>query len=281
MPSTLGGIRAALVARMLATGHTPKDADALLMQALSCSLADLFLARARPLPQSKIRQLVALTERHIQGEPLAYLFGSTDFWDMRLHVTPAALIPRADTETLVEATLELLPDCVLLIADLGTGTGAIALALARERPLWRLLATDHSARALPLAAVNVAAQGVAESIHLLQANWLFPLADGSLDAIVANPPYIPANDPHLRTPGLRFEPREALVSEEDGMADLRKIIGTAPRVLRSGGWLLLEHAYDQAARVRGLFHAQGFVQVHTRQDLGRRDRVTAGRRELR
>lgn len=203
-----------------------------------------------PLDAAQLARLDAWALRRAQGEPLAYILGHQPFYDLDLRVTPATLIPRPDTEILVEAALARLPsDVPCTVADLGTGSGAIALAIARHRPRARVLAVDVSADALRVARDNARRHGIG-NCHFLQASWLDGLADGAFDMVVSNPPYIAADDAHL--PALSFEPRTALVAADNGLADIRRIAQDAPRVLKADGWLLFEHGYDQREALAAL-----------------------------
>lgn len=220
---------------------------------------------------------LALLQRRADGEPLAYLLGDKEFFGLRLRVTPDTLIPRPDTETLVTWALELAPvDQPLRIVDLGTGSGAIALALAHARPRADITAVDASEGALRVALAN--AQSLNLKVRGLLGSWFTPLAGEHFDLIVSNPPYIAEGDPHM--PALRFEPKSALTSGPDGLNDIRQIVAQAPAHLRPGGWLLLEHGYDQAEAVTQLLHAQGFSEVSTRFDLGGNARCTGGHKPL-
>lgn len=219
-----------------------------------------------------------LLTRRIAGEPIAYLTGERDFWDMTLRVTPDTLIPRPETELLVELALERIPaDADWRIADLGTGSGAIALALARERPACHLIATDISRAALAVARGNAERLGIA-NIEFRHGSWLTPLSDERFQLIASNPPYIHPDDPHLRRGDLRFEPAGALGAAPDGLADIRTIAREAADHLPPGGWLLLEHGYDQGAAVRGILANQGYREPTTVTDLGGHERVSLGRR---
>lgn len=223
----------------------------------------------------------ALIARRCAGEPVAYLLGRCGFWALELQVGSDVLIPRADTERLVECALEVLAvDRPAQVVDLGTGSGAIALAIASERPLADVIAVDASAAALVTARANVQALGLSARVRLLQGDWLAPLADAMVDVIVSNPPYIAQGDSHLREGDLRFEPLQALVSGADGLDAIRRIIGDAPARLRAGGSLLLEHGWQQGAAVRELLTAAGFTAVSTYRDLEGRERVSFGRRPV-
>lgn len=214
--------------------------------------------------------------RRLNGEPIAHLIGEREFWSLPLKVSPATLIPRPDTEVLVEQALARLPGGPCALLDLGTGTGAIALALKSERPDADVWAVDRMPAAAALARTNSAALGL--PIEVRDGSWFAPLSDAPRFAmIVSNPPYIDGTDPHLHEGDVRFEPRSALVAEEQGLADIRLIVTQAPAHLVPGGWLLLEHGWDQGEAVRQLLLQQGYVQVETMRDYGDNERVTLGR----
>ena len=217
----------------------------------------------------------ALLARRRQGEPVAYLLGRQGFWSLQLIVAPHTLIPRPDTELLVETALQLLPPTPLAALDLGTGTGAIALALASERPAWRLTGVDRIDEAVALAERNRAALQL-DNASFQPSHWFSALGGQHFALIVSNPPYIRSDDQHLSQGDVRFEPASALVAGRDGLTDLREIIAQAPDHLEHGGWLLLEHGYDQAAAVRELLLARGFAQVESRRDLGGHERISLG-----
>lgn len=220
-----------------------------------------------------------LLQRRQAGEPLAYLTGSREFWSLSFTVTPATLIPRPETELLVERALRLIPaNAAWDIADLGTGCGAIAASIASERPGCRLLATDRSAEALLVARKNFQRLGLS-NVRCASGDWCQALpAETAFELIVGNPPYIAEDDPHLQSGGLPWEPTSALKAGHQGLSDLRRIIGGAPQHLRSGGWLLLEHGLQQGARVRQLMRDAGYLEVATHRDLAARERLTEGRR---
>lgn len=237
----------------------------------------LFAHGDDPLSEPEASAFGALLARREAGEPLAYLLGRRGFWTLDLQVSPATLIPRPETERLVELALERLPaDHRLRVADLGTGTGAIALAIASERPQAEVVATDVSEAALQVAQQNARSNEVA-NVVFRYGSWLAPLARESFDLIASNPPYIADGDPHLGQGDLRFEPPSALSSGADGLDAIREIVATAPSHLLPGGWLLLEHGWEQGEAIRGLLQAAGFIDVATEVDLEQRDRVTLGR----
>lgn len=256
------------------------EAELLLLHVLDRPRSWLFAHATDPLAAADQATFEALLARRVAGEPVAYLIGRRGFWTLDLEVDPATLIPRPETELLVELALERLPpDQALQLADLGTGSGAIALALASERPRAQVLATDASTGALAVAARNAARHELgnvrfAEGGH----DWYAPLQGVRFDLIASNPPYIASDDPHLEQGDLRFEPSTALASGMDGLDDIRRIVDGGQAHLRPGGWLLIEHGWDQGAAIRALFEATGFVEVQTVQDLEQRDRITLGQR---
>lgn len=218
----------------------------------------------------------ALVARRMAGEPMAYILGYREFYGLKLKVTPDTLIPRPDTETLVEAALDKMAlNSTLNICDLGTGTGAIALAIAKQRPQSQVTAVDFSKQALLVAQQN-AQQLHISNIRFLHSDWFSALTHQRFDIIVSNPPYIEASDHHLSQGDLRFEPINALVSGADGFDDIRNIIALAPNHLAQRGWLMLEHGYNQAAQVARCLHQAGFKDVAHVQDLAGIQRVTLG-----
>ncbi len=252
------------------------DADLLLAHVLGRSRAWLFSHGDGAVEPAQSRAFEDLVARREAGEPVAYLIGRRGFWRFDLAVSPATLIPRPDTERLVELALERLPaDAPLNVADLGTGSGAIALALASERPRARVVATDASTAALDVARANAVALGLA-NVEFRHGDWLAPLEGARFDLIASNPPYIADDDPHLAQGDLRHEPRSALASGADGLDAIRVIVAGAGRHLLPGGWLLLEHGWEQGGDVRALLDAAGFASVATERDLEQRDRVTLG-----
>ncbi|QQM75641.1 peptide chain release factor N(5)-glutamine methyltransferase [Aeromonas caviae] len=261
----------------LASGESPRaDADALLCHLLDCRRSYLMTWPEHELDAAQQATLAGWLARRLNGEPIAHLIGEREFWSLPLKVSPATLIPRPDTEVLVEQALTRLPGGPCALLDLGTGTGAIALALKSERPDADVWAVDRMPAAAALARTNSAVLGL--PIEVRDGSWFAPLSDAPRFAmIVSNPPYIDGADPHLHEGDVRFEPRSALVAEEQGLADIRLIVTQAPAHLVPGGWLLLEHGWDQGEAVRQLLLQQGYVQVETVRDYGDNERVTLGR----
>jgi release factor glutamine methyltransferase len=264
-------------ARLAARGGEPGDADLLMAQALGQARAWLY-AHGDEAPSTEAAlHFEELLSRREAGEPVAYLLGRRGFWTFELRVNADTLVPRPETERLVELALERLPDGgASRIADLGTGSGAIALALALERPRAEVVATDASEAALDVARDNARSLG-AGNITLRQGDWFAPLAGERFDLVASNPPYIALGDPHLDEGDLRFEPDAALASGEDGLDAIRTIVQGAPRHLLPRAWLLVEHGWEQGPAVRALFEAAGLSEVATHADLEQRDRVTLGR----
>ncbi len=223
------------------------------------------------------RRLETLLVRRSQGEPIAYLTGTREFWSLEFNVSPAALIPRPETELLVEMALAHVPqDAEWTIADLGTGCGAIALALAQERPRCRVIATDISPAALDIARSNAAKFNLTH-VEFRAGSWFEPLAGMKLDMVVSNPPYVRANDPHLEQGDVRFEPEQALAAGPEGLDAIRRIASSARAHLNPAAWLLFEHGWDQAAAIGRLLHQLGYRNIVCYPDLGGRDRITACR----
>ena len=266
-------VRAALAQ----SGLVPVDAQVLLAHALGVNRAWLIAHAADPLPAASAAAFLALAKRRRDGEPVAYLTGVREFWGLPLAVTPAVLIPRPETETLVELALARLPpDRPVSVLDLGTGSGAVALAIARERPQARVLATDVSPDALAVAEGNARRLGLA-NVAFLRSDWYAAVPADPFDAIVSNPPYVAAGDPHLAAGDLRHEPPAALSPGGDGLDALRIIVAGAPARLAPGGTLVVEHGYDQGEAVQALFRAAGFSDVAAIRDLAGMARAVAGR----
>jgi release factor glutamine methyltransferase len=251
------------------------DAELLLGHVLGLSRTQLRLRRDEPFDDGRRAPLAALTQRRCGGEPVAYLLGSQGFWNLDLEVNGAVLVPRPETELLVEWACELLPaDEARHVVDLGTGSGAIVLAIAGERPRAWLSASDISADALAVARRNAAR--LAANVDFREGRWWQAFGDARFDLALSNPPYIAAGDPHLAA--LHHEPRLALSDGADGLQALREIIGGGAAHLHDGGWLLVEHGFDQGAAVRALFADAGFTAIATRRDLEGRERATGGQR---
>jgi release factor glutamine methyltransferase len=270
-------VRGALAA---ATGRLGEriDAEALLLHVLDKPRSWLVAHDTDVLDDQIRAAFEAMVARREAGEPVAYITGRRGFWSLELEVTPATLIPRPETELLVELALERLPpDRPARVVDLGTGSGAIALAIAKERPRAAVTAVDLSADALAVARGNARRLGL-ERVRFLHGTWMTPLSSERFELIVSNPPYIEAADPHLGQGDLRFEPATALASGADGLDAIREIVAAAPAHLEAGGWLLLEHGWDQGAAVRALLDQAGYAEVFTATDLEGRDRVSGGRR---
>jgi release factor glutamine methyltransferase len=250
------------------------DAQVLLCHVLEQSRTWLFTWPERELTRAQQAEFEALLARREQGEPVAHLIGEREFFGRRFSVTADTLIPRPDTETLVEQVLALALPANARVVDLGTGTGAIGITLALEQPAWQVTLVDNSAAALQVAAAN--ARQLGATVRCLQGSWLTP-CDGFFDLVVSNPPYIEDGDVHLAQGDVRFEPRSALVAGDQGLADLITIAQQAAGKLVAGGWLLLEHGFEQGDAVRALLADIGFEDVRTEQDLGGNDRVTLGK----
>ena len=284
----MGNIRidAALAetAQALATSTTGRlDAELLLAHVLDKPRSYLFTWPEQLLDGTQAAELRQLVSRRQAGVPVAYLIGQREFWHLTLKVTEATLIPRPDTELLVELALnpELLswqePSATIQVADLGTGSGAIALALASERPHWDVVAIDKSPAALAVARENAANNRITNT-RFAEGSWCSSLEQNTMSLIVSNPPYIADGDPHLKEGDVRFEPISALTSGIDGLEDIRQIAEQALPCLVPGGWLLLEHGYDQGAKVQTILAQAGYTQIRTEADLAGHDRVTAARR---
>ena len=252
------------------------DAELLLAAALGKSRSYLHTWPEKIVSSESALTFSEYLLRRRAGEPVAYILGQQGFWKLDLEVAPHTLIPRPDTELLVETALDLLPASPARVLDLGTGSGAIALALASERPAWHITAVDRVLEAVALAERNRQRLQL-DNVHVLTSHWFSALDGQRFDLIISNPPYIAAGDVHLGQGDVRFEPESALVAGVDGLDDIREIIQAAPQHLNAGGQLMLEHGYDQAAAVRQLLLDAGFEQVESRKDLGTHERITLGR----
>lgn len=269
------------VAELSETTDTARlDSECLLAECVAQNRTWLFTWPDKSLMAEQWQRFQALVGQRKAGQPIAYLLGYREFWGLTLKVSPDTLIPRPDTEDLVAKVLELLPQDQARVADLGTGTGAIALALASEKPYWQITACDFNPGAVALAEANRKALGF-DRVRVLQSDWCQALQtdceqNGGFDLIASNPPYIEEDDPHLSRGDVRFEPLSALTSGTDGMDDIRLISGQAKPCLQVGGWLVFEHGYRQGAAVREILQAAGYQKVTTCQDLAGQDRITLG-----
>jgi len=253
----------------------PLENRILLCHALDITRVGLITGSERTLTEQEAQQLAALVQRRVDGEPIAYIVGEREFFGLRFQVSPAVLIPRPDTELIVELALERLPQRGRLL-DMGTGSGAIAVSCAHNRRDAKVTALDLSEDALAVARANAVANGV--DVRFLRSDWFGAIENERFDLIASNPPYIASGDEHLSQGDLRFEPPGALTDHADGLSALRTIVDGAPAHLEPGGWLLLEHGYDQADAVRDLLQQRGFQDVQSWRDLAGIERVSGGRR---
>ncbi|RUR11367.1 peptide chain release factor N(5)-glutamine methyltransferase [Legionella sp. km772] len=252
------------------------ETEILLAYVLRKNRAYLFTYPEQKLTAEQKAHYTQLVTKRGEGTPIAYLTGEREFWSLNLTVTPHTLIPRHETERLVELALELLPaQASLNILDLGTGSGTIALALASERPHWQITACDKSKEALEIAKAN-AKQLKLTNISFYESDWFSALPPSSYHAIVSNPPYIAPNDPHLQQGDVRFEPLSALISEENGLADIQKICTEGYNHLLANGLILLEHGYDQKNAIRAILNKLGYCKEDCWQDISGQDRVSGG-----
>ncbi|WP_122613993.1 peptide chain release factor N(5)-glutamine methyltransferase [Pseudomonas viridiflava] len=271
-----------IIASLLRSAELPDsptarlDAELLLAAALGKPRSFLHTWPERIVSTEAALAFAGYLQRRRTGEPVAYILGQQGFWKLDLEVAPHTLIPRPETEMLVEAALELVPAFApAQVLDLGTGTGAIGLALANDRQQWKITAVDRVPEAVALAERNRQRLQL-DNAEVLNSHWFSALEGRQFDLIISNPPYITETDPHLSMGDVRFEPGSALTSGPDGLDDLRTIISEAPAHLTPGGWLLLEHGYDQGPAVRELLIRHGFERIQTRRDLGEHERITFG-----
>ena len=271
-----------IIASLLRSAELPDsptarlDAELLLAAALGKPRSFLHSWPERIVSTEAALAFAGYLQRRRTGEPVAYILGQQGFWKLDLEVAPHTLIPRPETEMLVEAALELVPAFAPAeVLDLGTGTGAIGLALANDRQQWKITAVDRVLEAVELAERNRQRLQL-DNAEVLNSHWFSALEGRQFDLIISNPPYIAETDPHLSMGDVRFEPGSALTSGPDGLDDLRTIISEAPAHLTPGGWLLLEHGYDQGPAVRELLIRHGFERIQTRRDLGEHERITFG-----
>jgi release factor glutamine methyltransferase len=273
---TVGGLLEEGMRNLADPVEATREAQILLGHVLGVSRAWLVAHVDEPATAASAAIFRELVRRRRAGEPVAYLVGRREFYGLDFRVTPDVLIPRADTETLVDAALEKLTlHAGADVLDLGTGSGCVAISIAHERPTARVTAVEVSAAALSIARENAEAIGV--DVEFVQAAWFEGLAGRRFDMIVSNPPYVAQDDPHLQQGDLRFEPAAALASGKDGLDDIRIIVAAAPAHLQAGGWLLFEHGYDQADASRDLLRNAGFGELINRADIAGLPRVAGGR----
>lgn len=252
------------------------DTEILLALALNKDRTFLYTWPDHTLSADQYSHFLACVERRRQGQPIAYITGSREFWGLELTVTPATLIPRPETEHLVDIALRTLPEAIeQRVLELGTGSGAIALALAKERPRWHIIATDVSDDALEIARKNAATLAI-QNVKFISSHWYQKLENSKFNLIISNPPYVASHDPHLQRGDLRFEPKLALSAGKDGLDAMREIVAGAPQHLNAGGWLMLEHGFDQREAVCLLMESQHFSKIQCFQDYGARERATIG-----
>ena len=263
-------------ARRLPGDSARRDAEILLCHCLAKPRTWLYTWPEVDVEAPQAQRYASLLAQRAQGVPVAYLTGQRDFWSLQLAVNEHTLIPRPETETLVEWALELPLPVAAEVVDLGTGSGAIALALASERCAWQVSGLERSADALAVAQANAANLGLGR-VHFQRSDWYEALGARRFHLLLSNPPYVDEQDNHLQQGDLRFEPRGALVAGQDGLADLETLVSGAPRHLLDSGWLLLEHGYTQGAAVRSFLQQAGFSDVATRRDIAGQERISGGR----
>jgi release factor glutamine methyltransferase len=276
-PNTIAAALARTAARLQGGPSASLEAQLLLGHVLSCTRSALLIRGSERLQPAQVAALESAADRRAGGEPMAYIIGHKEFWSLDLQVTPDVLVPRPETELVVERCLALVESPGAAVADLGTGSGAIALALARERPGWQVTATDRSGAALAVASANASALGLA-NLRFRLGDWFGALAGERYDLLASNPPYIALGDPALDDPALRQEPMSALASGPTGLEALATLIEGAPAHLCASGWLVLEHGASQASAVADLLVAQGFRHVRCHSDLAGLARVTEAQR---
>lgn len=276
MPSTIRGLLGIAIGKLHGEDRA-NEASILLGYVMGLSRAGLVAHAQDPVDDARCARFAELVTRRAQGEPIAYLVGSRGFHALELRVTPDVLIPRAETEVLVDVALQRIPaGASCAVADLGTGSGAVALAIAHARPRASVVATDASAAALEVARANAVRLSL-PNVEFELGDWCDALGNARFDIIASNPPYVRIDDPHLTAGDLRYEPQAALASGVDGLDAIRSIVRDARSCLRDGGWLLLEHGYEQGDAVRGLLTRRGYAEVFSERDLEGRERVSGGR----
>lgn len=259
----------------LASDSASLDVELLLCHVLECERVYLRTWPDHELTADQVKSFLSLLDKRIKGYPIAYLVGARDFWSLKLAVNEHTLIPRPDTEVLVETVLELSIASDARVLDLGTGTGAIALAVASERPQWKVSGLDRFEAVVSLAKENARRNNITNA-EFFKSDWFTAVEDAKFNLILSNPPYIDVNDPHLRQGDVRYEPSSALVSGNNGLEDIAVIICQTPKYLECDGWLVFEHGYQQGAAVRYLLQQAGFREIHTCLDYGGNERVTLG-----
>ena len=263
------------VNRLSASDSAKRDAEILLEHVTGRSRTYLFAFGETTLKAEEFQHAESLLQRREKGEPIAYIVGEREFWSLPLYVSPATLIPRPDTECIVEQALSRLTEQSSQLLDLGTGTGAIALALASEMPKSKVIGVDFNPDAVKLAQRNQQRLNIS-NVQFIQSDWFASLSLQQFDMIISNPPYIDENDNHLSEGDVRFEPLTALVAENEGLADLAHIIQESKKYIKNQGWLLLEHGWTQGPAVRGLFKEHGYTKIETCLDYGGRERISLG-----
>jgi release factor glutamine methyltransferase len=265
---------AAGVSALDACSDSPKlDTEVLLCHVLDKNRTYLFTWPDKLLTAQQEQDFNTLLNRRKKGEPVAHITRFREFWSLKFKVSPDTLIPRPDTETLVELALSKATKAIGTLLDLGTGTGAIALSLASELPNWHITACDFKAQAVALAKENQQRLSI-DNADIIQSDWFASIDKHQFDLIVSNPPYIDADDPHLAQGDVRFEPLSALVANNQGLADIEHIIDNSRFFLVDKGWLLIEHGYQQGVAVRTMFNQMGYKNTETCQDLAGNDRIT-------
>lgn len=252
------------------------DVQVMLAHVLQVNRSYFYTWPEKIITPEQLEQFETLFARRLTGEPIAYIIGEKEFWSLPFKVSPATLIPRADTEVLVEAVLNQITQTTATGIDLGTGTGAIALSLAHEMPNWSLLGIDYSHDAVLLAKENQQALSI-NNAQFIQSSWLDNVDEswvGECDFIVSNPPYIDKDDPHLVQGDVRFEPASALIADNNGLQDYIDIMSSAKPFLKSGAYLLFEHGFEQAQSITSLFESHGYSNISTVKDFSSNDRVT-------
>lgn len=280
MPPTITQTLETATKQLKESSDSPRlDAEVLLAHAIGKDRTYLYTWPEKELSPDNETVFLDLIEKRHRGDPIAYLTGYQEFWSLNLKVTPDTLIPRPETEIVVEQALAVIPkDRPCKVADLGVGSGAIALAIASERPRCQVIGVDQSTAAIRIAETNARQLGI-ENARFQEGNWLAGFEPNSFDVIVANPPYVAISDPHLAEGDVRFEPQSALVSGVDGLDDIKIIIRQAQTCLKKKGWLIMEHGYDQQARILSLLKAAGYRETRGMADYAGQPRIVLGRVE--